>query len=107
MLIIFTQADPLKLGAYGVKKPKGDKSKQIPQNIIKSPNITSNLVLIPEIEPIKPGRRGYPKRFDGEVDEWGAILKHREEVIPFSHFLDQPKNGKPAKNGRLQEKETV
>lgn len=27
-----------------------------------------------------PDIRDYPKNFRGDVDEWGAILKHREEV---------------------------
>ena len=30
---------------------------------------------------MKKDQRHYPVGFKGEVDEWGAILKHREEVI--------------------------
>jgi len=47
--------DPLKLAAYGVKKP---------------------------FAPKDTGVRDYPTDCKGGVDEWGAILKHRDEVSP-------------------------
>lgn len=53
--------DPLKM-AYGVKKPLDQKASQI-QALQQD------------------AKRYYPTDARGNVDEWGAVLKHREEVF--------------------------
>ena len=52
--------DPLKM-KYGVKTPYGMKEEQIKQ-------LYDN------------NKRYYPSDIRGNVDEWGAVLKHRTEV---------------------------
>ena len=52
--------DPLKL-TYGVKKPLNEKSERIK-------DYQDN------------NKRYYPTTIHGDVDEWGAVEKHRHEV---------------------------
>jgi len=52
--------DPLKM-AYGVKKPLTDKTEKI-KDLVTDQN------------------RYYPLDKHGNVDEWGAVVKHKNEV---------------------------
>ena len=53
--------DPLKMNAQGVKRPLEDKDHKISS--------------LPE-----QGMRYYPTTARGDVDEWGAVQRHRQEV---------------------------
>lgn len=53
--------DPLKVRTWGVKRPLDEKMPEIQQEL-------------------QDGKRYYPESSTNKMDEWGAILRHREEM---------------------------
>ena len=53
--------DPLKVRTWGVKRPLDEKMPEIQQEL-------------------QEGKRYYPESSNHKMDEWGAILRHREEM---------------------------
>ena len=54
-------ANPLKFKSFGLKKPYAVKIEEVKKRS-------------------KPGYRWYPRDVKGNVDEWAALIKHKEEA---------------------------